>query len=317
MNCLITGINGSGPSYLAEHLITKTGLKVSGLGRYHSESSNRNLVNIKNDVSFYECDLTDMSAVLRTLSDSQPDMIFHMASTAKVKSSFSNPLSVLRNNIDSTANLLEAIRILKIKPTIHFCGTSEVYGQVRKEDTPIKETHRIDPVNVYAISKLTQEGLVKSYWRSFGIPVVITRAFTYINPRRPDIFSSAFVRQIVEIEKGKREKLFHGNLDSTRTMVDVRDIVEAYWLANTKCDYGEAYNIGGTYVMKVGEFLELLRSYTKCSFTTEVDPELMRPVDVTMQIPDTTKFVDKTGWVPKYTLDESIQFLFDYFRKTI
>ena len=119
--------------------------------------------------------------------------------------------------------------ILKIKPIIHHCSTSEVYGQVKPEDVPIKETHKIDPINVYAISKLAQEKLMRSYYLSYDIPVVLTRSFTYINPRRPDIFSSAFARQVVEIEKGKRDKLVYGNLESVRSIIDVRDIVESYW----------------------------------------------------------------------------------------
>jgi nucleoside-diphosphate-sugar epimerase len=193
---------------------------------------------------------------------------------------------------------------------LFFSGnTSEVYGQVRVEDTPIKETQKIDPINVYAISKLAQEKLCKSYWLSYGIPVIITRAFTYINPRRPDIFSSAFARQVVEVERGEREKIVHGNLDSTRTIVDVRDIMEAYWVASQKCEWGEEYNIGGTNTLTVGEFLKELIKHANISIETEVDPKLLRPVDVTMQIPDTTKFTRSTGWTPKRNLSDSIQFL--------
>lgn len=316
MRALITGVNGSGASYLAEYLVTVPDLIVQGLTRWHTDRSS-NLKDIKDKVKMFECDLTDLSSVIRTLDRAQPDFIFHMASHANVRLCFDNPIAIFNNNVNGTLNLLEAIRILKAKSVVHFCGTSEVYGQVKKEDTPIKETHQLDPINVYAISKLSQEKLCRSYWLSYGIPVVITRAFTYINPRRPDIFSSTFARQIVEIEKGKRDKIVYGNLDSTRTIIDVRDNMEAYWISANKCDYGEAYNIGGDNTMTVGEFLVKLKTHSKVPIPAEQDPNLLRPVDVTMQIPDNTKFYNKTGWKPKYSLDDSIEFLLDFYRKIV
>jgi GDPmannose 4,6-dehydratase/GDP-4-dehydro-6-deoxy-D-mannose reductase len=313
---LITGINGSGASYLAEYLTTVPDVQVQGIARWHTDRAT-NLGKIHDKVQLFECDLTDMGATIRALEEAQPDYIFHMASHANVRLCFVNPVAIFNNNVNGTLNLLEAVRILKIKPVIQFCGTSEVYGQVRKEDTPIKETQKIDPINVYAISKLAQEKLCKSYWLSYGIPVVLTRAFTYINPRRPDIFSSAFARQVVEVERGERTKIVHGNLDSTRTIIDVRDIMEAYWIAANKCDYGEEYNIGGTEYITVGDFLKELIKHANGPIETELDRKLLRPVDVTMQIPDVTKFTTKTGWAPKYKLSDSIEFLLNHYREII
>lgn len=313
---LITGINGSGASYLAEYLLGCANLTVQGLSRWHTDRSS-NLTKIKDKLELYECDLTDLSSCIRTLERANPDYIFHMASHANVRLCFDTPISIFNNNVNGTLNLLEAVRTLGIKPIIHFCGTSEVYGQVNIEDVPIKETNKIDPINVYAISKLAQEKLCRSYWLSYGIPVVITRSFTYINPRRPDIFSSAFARQIVEVEKGKREKIVYGNLDSTRTIIDVRDIMEAYWIAVHRCSHGVEYNVGGTDHMTVGEFLFELIKHARCTVKHEQDPSLLRPVDVTMQIPDTTKFRQKTGWTPKYKLSDSIEFLLEHYREII
>lgn len=311
-NILITGINGSGATYLAEFLSTIPDVKIQGISRWHTDRKNKSGVFSK--VEMFECDLTDLGSVIRTLEKAKPDCIFHLASNANVKLSFETPLSVFNNNVNGTLNLLEALRILNQKPMIQFCGTSEVYGQVKKDEIPIKETQNIDPVNVYAISKLTQEKLVKSYYRSYSIPCVITRAFGYINPRRPDIFSSAFAKQIIDIERGKENILYHGNLESVRTLLDVRDIVEAYWIAAEKCDLGEAYNLGSTVPVKVGDFLEELKKQAKCKIVTKENPDLLRPVDVTLQIPDVTKFVNKTGFMPKYSLEESVSLLLDYYR---
>lgn len=311
---LITGIAGSGASYLTEYLTKIDDLEIHGISRWHTDSFNKNLENVKDKICLHFCDLTDLSSVIRTIEKCNPDYIFSMAAIANVNMCFEYPQAIFKNNVDSTFNLLEAIRILKIKPIIHHCGTSEIYGQVKIEDIPIKESQKIDPINVYAISKLAQEKLMKSYYLSYGIPVVLTRTFGYINPRRPDIFSSNFAKQLVDIERGKKTKILHGNLNSTRTLIDVRDMAESYWLAITKCKYGEEYNIGGTTPITVKEFLTKLVSHSSSDITCETSDALLRPVDVTMQVPDVTKFVSETGWNPKYTLDNSIEFLLNYYR---
>lgn len=318
-NILITGIAGSGASYLAEYLHANvTNINIHGIARWHTDSSSHpNLSKIKKDVTIHGCDLTDLSSVVRTLEKSSPKYIFNMASNANVRMSFEYPMSIFENNVKSTFNLLEACRITHQRPIIHQCSTSEVYGQVKIEDTPITENQKIDPINVYAISKFAQEKLMKSYFLSYNIPVVLTRAFSYINPRRPDIFSSAFAKQVVNIENGNQKTIKCGNLDSTRTLIDVRDICEAYWLSVLHCKYGEEYNIGGTDKITVGEFLNELIMHSKTNVTYEQDPTLIRPVDVTMQIPDVSKFQAITNWKPKYTLSESIEFLLEYYRHTV
>ncbi|HCJ66760.1 MAG TPA: GDP-mannose 4,6-dehydratase, partial [Elusimicrobia bacterium] len=116
---------------------------------------------------------------------------------------------------------------------------------------------------------------------------------------------------------GLQKELFHGNLESVRTIIDVRDAMESYWVATTKCKFGEVYNIGGTTVIKVGEFLEILKKLAKCKILTKPNPKLFRPTDVTLQIPDTTKFQKQTGWEPKYSFEDSVKHLLDYCRNEI
>lgn len=311
-NVLITGINGSGATYLTELLSTKPDLQIYGISRWHTDRQKKS--GILKNIKILECDLTDFGSVFRALDESRPDYIFHLAANANVKLSFKSPVSVFQNNSIGTLNLLECLRIMNLKPLVQFSSTSEVYGQVKKDDIPISELHNIDPINVYAVSKLAQEKLVKSYFLSYGIPIVITRAFGYINPRRPDIFSSAFARQIADIEKGKQDVLYHGNLESVRTLLDVRDICEAYWLAANNCEVGEAYNIGGSVPISVAEFLDVLKTHARCRIKTEMKEDLLRPVDVTLQIPDVSKFANKTNFMPKYSLSESIEFLLDFYR---
>jgi GDPmannose 4,6-dehydratase/GDP-4-dehydro-6-deoxy-D-mannose reductase len=307
---LITGITGSGGSYLADHIVDNVpGVAVHGIARWHSTSSNSNLRHAGNRAIVHECDLTDLSAILRVIKEVKPDVVFHIASHANVLAGFRTPLAVIQNNVMGTANLLEAIRLEQIMPVIQICSTSEVYGQVDPKDVPIKESCAIRPASPYAVSKVTQDLLAASYFYSFGLPIIRTRMFAYINPRRSDLFATSFATQVARIEAGLQEELLHGNLESTRTLIDVRDAMESYWIAAVRCELGEVYNIGGKTVITVGEFLETLKKLAKVPIRSRVDPNLLRPADVTLQIPDTSKFDVATGWKPKYSFEESVAFL--------
>jgi GDP-4-dehydro-6-deoxy-D-mannose reductase len=312
---LITGIAGSGGSYLAEYLARhQPKVEIHGLCRWHSTTQLSNLSAIRDRVQLHECDLLDFSSIVNALRKSQPDAVFHLASHANVRASFEVPLSVMQNNVMSTANLLEATRSEGIKPWFQLCSTSEVYGQVAPNEVPITEQNPLRPASPYAVSKVTQDLLGQTYFLSYGLPVIRTRMFAYINPRRADLFATSFARQVVEIERGERKELLHGNLDSVRTLIDVRDAMEAYWLALAHGEPGEIYNIGGQTSISVGDFLELLRKKSRVKFEARQDPSLLRPSDVTLQIPSTRKFETITNWKPRYTFEESVDLLLEYFR---
>ena len=313
---LITGITGSGGSYLAEHIVQNhPAVEVHGIGRWHSTSAADNLREIRSRVTMHECDLMDFSSVLAALEKAKPDAIFHLAAHANVRASFQTPLAVMNNNIMGTANLFEAVRAAKINPVFQLCSTSEVYGQVDPKDVPIREETPMRPSSPYAVSKVTQDLLGYTYFVAYRMPVVRTRMFAYLNPRRTDLFATSFARQVARIERGLQKELVHGNLDSVRTIIDVRDAMRAYWDAALYCTPGEAYNIGGKTTMTVGQFLDLLKSLAKTPIPSRVDPALLRPADVTLQIPSTEKFEKATGWKPQYSFEESVSFLLDHWRR--
>ncbi|MHB8618820.1 MAG: GDP-mannose 4,6-dehydratase [Chloroflexota bacterium] len=312
---LITGVGGSGGSYLAEYLVKNhPNIRVHGIARWHS-TTQQNLRDVASVVSVHEADLLDLSSVIRVMREVRPDALFHLAAHANVRASFDTPASVLNNNIMGTSNLFEAVRLLDLDPLIQLCSTSEVYGQVDPRDVPITEDAPLRPASPYAVSKVAQDLLGLSYFSSYGMRIIRTRMFAYLNPRRADLFASAFARQVARIELGLQGELVHGNLDSVRTLVDVRDAMRAYWEALLHCIPGEAYNIGGTAVLTVGEFLQRLIAQSRASIRTRLDPALLRPADVTLQIPSVEKFTRATGWSPTYSLDESVGYLLDYWRQ--
>lgn len=312
---LITGISGAGGSFLAEYIVNShPNVEVHGISRWHSATFD-NLRNIRNKIAMHEADLTDMASIIEILQKVQPDAIFNFAAYANVLTSFKTPTAVMYNNIMSTSNLFEAIRILKIKPLIQHCSTSEVYGQVDPKYVPITEDCPLKPASPYAVSKTTQDLLCWSYFIGYRLPIIRTRMFTYLNPRRTDIFASAFAKQVAWIEQGLQKELVHGNLDSVRTIVDVRDAMKAYWDAMMYCQPGEVYNIGGTTTMKVGEFLDKLIALSRVPIPTRLESGLLRPADLTLQIPSVKKFISQTNWQPTYTFDESIEYVLKYWRK--
>ena len=143
-----------------------------------------------------------------------------------------------------------------------------------------------------------------------------TRMFSHSGPRRGDFFAeSAFAKQIAEVEQGVVSNPIRvGNLDSIRTYADVRDAVRAYWALLEKCTPGEVYNIGGNRTLTIGEILEMLKSFSEVRIEHKVDPNLLRPADVTLQIPENTKFREQTGWKPEYSLEQTLRDLLDYHR---
>lgn len=312
---LITGVAGSCGTYLVDYLAEQhPEVELHGLVRWRSAFPSRGRSYVGSRVHVYEADLLDFGSLLRALDLVQPHVVVHIASHAHVASSFATPSVVLSNNILGTSNLFEAVRHTHQDPVILLCSTSEVYGQVEPVQSVITEKTPLCPINPYAVSKAAQDLLGGSYWASYGMRIVRARMFSYINPRRSDLFASTFAQQIVRIERGQQSVLTHGFLDSIRTLIDVRDAVRAYWDIARQGVPGEVYNIGGTTPISVRHVLQRLIDVSGVSVDMRMDPTLLRPVDILYQVPDVSKFVSVTGWNPRYTLHESLTNVLSYYR---
>ena len=217
-----------------------------------------NILKKYRNLDLIKINLLNYKNLKKQISNIKPDVIFHLASDANVRLSFDHPIDNSKNNNIITINLLEAVRRLKVKPVILICSSSEVYGNVSNKEMPIDEKQRINPINPYAVTKAYQDLISQVYYKSFKSKVIITRMFSYTNARRRNLFQTHFASQIAEIENGKRNILWHGNLKSKRTFVDIYDAMEAYWLAATKGKIGEIYNIAGNDTISVKNFLKKL-----------------------------------------------------------
>jgi GDP-mannose 4,6-dehydratase len=323
---LITGITGMVGSHLTDYLLKNTDWKIYGLCRWNDSLENiehlSDEINKKERIELVYGDLNDLASLLVAVDKSKPNYVFHLAAQSYPQTSFDSPIETLQTNILGTTNLLEALRRSEYKnAVIHVCASSEVFGRVSKEKLPINEECSFHPASPYAISKVGTDLVGRYYAEAYGMIIMTTRMFTHTGPRRGDVFSeSTFAKQIAMIEAGLQEpKIYVGNLDSLRTYADVRDAVKAYhMLVTVNPKGGEYYNIGGTYTCKIADMLNyLISKSTVSNIEIVTDPERLRPIDADLQIPDTTKFKNHTGWKPEYTFEQTMNDLLEYWRNKI
>lgn len=323
---LITGITGMVGSHLADFLLAETDWDIYGMCRWRSPLDNvshlLDRVNRKDRLRFIYGDLRDYISLLNVVKEVRPDYVFHLAAQSYPTSSFTSPLDTLDTNILGTERLLEALRCcVDINPVVHVCASSEIYGRVPREKLPINEGCSFHPASPYAISKVGTDLIGRYHAEAYGQRVVMTRMFTHTGPRRGDVFAeSTFAKQIAMIEAGRIPPVLRvGNLDSLRTWADVRDAVRAYYLLVTVNPIsGEFYNIGGAYSCTVRQMLDhLLSLSSRKDIRVEVDQERLRPIDADLQVPDTRKFHEHTGWEPKIPFERTMRDLLEYWRERI
>ena len=313
---LVIGISGFVGSHLAEYLLNE-GLEVYGTTRWRSRMDN--IKHLKDKLHLFEADIKDAHSMQTAVDETQPDYIFHLAAQSFVPASWNAPAETLTTNIVGNVNLLEAIRKSNCDPIIQIAGSSEEYGMVHPDEVPIKETNPLRPMSPYGVSKVAQDLLSRQYYLSYGIKTVVTRAFNHTGPRRGDVFvTSNFSKQIAEIEKGLIEPIMYvGNLNAKRDFSDVRDVVRAYWLAVTKCEYGDVYNICSERGRAIQSVLDLLLSVTNKNIEIKKDPARMRPSDVEILQGDCSKIREKTGWKTEISFEKTMEDLLNYWRERV
>ena len=179
---LITGITGFVGSHLADYILANfPEVQILGLARWRSPSDN--IRNILDKITICFGDLLDPFSLKAIFLKHRPDVIFHLAAQSYVDFSLLEPAGTLTTNVIGTCNLLEVIKELKFAsgydPIVHICSSSEVYGQVREDEVPIKEDVPLRPASPYAVSKVGEDMLGFQYWLSWKIKTLRTRMFTH------------------------------------------------------------------------------------------------------------------------------------------
>lgn len=323
---LITGISGMVGSHLVDYLLKKTNWNIFGLIRWRSSLDNIShlikQINENKRIKLLYGDIRDCFSIETAVQESRPDYVFHLAAQSYPQTSFVSPIDTLNTNINGTLILLECLRRKKSDAIVHVCSSSEIFGRVPKEKVPINEECNFHPASPYAISKSGTDLIGRYYAEAYKMKILTTRMFTHTGPRRGDVFAeSSFAKQIAMIEAGIIPPVVKvGNLKSLRTITDVRDAVKAYYLLVTKNPIaGEYYNIGGDYSCTVGEILKFLISIStkRKIIQIEIDKSRLRPIDADLQIPNTEKFYNHTGWKPIIKFEKTMEDLLNYWRDKV
>lgn len=313
-------------SHLADYLLKHTDWDVIGMTRWRSPLNNIShlvpRINSGDKISLVHGDLRDSSSIDSVIRTSRPDYVFHLAAQSFPQTSFSSPLDTLETNVQGTNRILESLRQYAPESIIHVCSSSEVFGRVPADKLPISEDCSFHPASPYAISKVGTDLIGRYYAEAYGMTVMTTRMFTHTGPRRGDVFAeSSFAKQIALAESGLMPPVVKvGNLQSLRTIADVRDAVRAYFLLLTVNPVpGEYYNIGGIHSVSIGDLLQDLIALSPLSgsLRVETDKARLRPIDADLQVPDTRKFEKHTGWRPEIEYRTTILDLLNYWRGRI
>lgn len=313
---LITGITGFVGSHLADYLIEhERDAKIYGAKRMNSRF--RNVSHFLDKIEWIDSDVTDMSSMIDLINRTKPDEIYHLAALSWVTPSWSMPAAYMQTNAIGTINLFEAMRYAGCKAKVLVSCTPEEFGDVPENKLPITELNEVHPINPYAASKAAQDMVCMTWFASYGIPVIRTRAFNHEGPRR-DIHgaNASFAYQIAKIEAGLQKPVIQvGNLEAVRNFTDVRDTAAAYAIAMKNCVPGDLYIIGSDQVYTMKECLEyLISKSTVKDIRYEVDPSRVRPTELKRFVADCSKFHKQTGWKPKISFEDTMSGVLNYWR---
>ncbi|MGL3606268.1 GDP-mannose 4,6-dehydratase [Rhizobium sp. G187] len=306
---LITGITGQDGAYLAAFLLEK-GYEVHGLAR-RSSSSDVNLsrldwLGITRDVSIVDGNLLDLSGLIRTFRDLQPDEVYNLGAQSFVKSSWQQPILTGQVTGLGVANVLEAVRLELPHARFYQASSSEMYGLIQEpmqsEITPFY------PRSPYAVAKLYGHWLTVNYRESFGLHASSGILFNHESPLRGIEFVTRKVTDgVARIKLGLATELRLGNIDAKRDWGHSKDYVRAMWMMLQQ-DVADDYVIATGRTTTVRDMCKIAFEHAGLDIDKHlvIDPDLFRPAEVDVLLGNPQKAKDAFGWEATITLEEMI-----------
>lgn len=321
---IVTGITGQDGAYLAELLLSK-GYRVYGAYR---RTSSVNFWRIEElgiqhhpELRLVELDLTDLSASIRLLQESQPSELYNLAAQSFVGVSFDQPITTAAITGIGALNLLEAIRI--VDPAIRFyqASTSEMFGKVQA--VPQTESTPFYPRSPYGVAKLYAHWMTVNYRESYGIFGSSGILFNHESPLRGlEFVTRKITDAVAKIKLGKLDCVALGNLDAKRDWGFAKEYVDGMWRM-LQADEPDTFVLATNRTETVRDFVRMAfkAAGTDVEFRSEgegetaidtatgntvvrVDPRFYRPAEVDLLIGDAAKAKAKLGWEPRTSLEE-------------
>jgi GDPmannose 4,6-dehydratase len=339
---LITGVTGQDGAYLAE-LLLKKGYVVHGLKRRSSSFNTGRVDHLyadphESNVQFFMHygDMTDATNLIRLVQETKPTEIYNLAAQSHVQVSFETPEYTANADGIGTLRLLEALRILKMEKTARFyqASTSELYGLVQEK--PQRETTPFYPRSPYAAAKLYAYWITVNYREAYGMHASNGILFNHEGPTRGETFvTRKITRAVAAIEAGLQDKLFLGNIDSSRDWGHARDYVEGMWMMlqqETPDDYvlatGETHTVREFVELAFGQIGRPIRwrgegveekgfDAKSGDVLVEIDPRYFRPTEVDFLHGDPTKAHTKLGWRHRTPFKELVREMVEADRKQV
>lgn len=254
-NLLVTG----GCGFIGSNFINYMGTHYPGLHIYNIDRidycSNRDNVTLQSHYRLFECDINNRDFVLHILRENEIDTIVHFAAQSHVDNSFGNSLQFTTDNVLGTHSLLEACRIYgNIQKFIHI-STDEVYGEIEMLEKGRTETSLLNPTNPYAATKAAAEFIVRSYYYSYQIPILIVRGNNVFGPRQyPEKIIAKFIHNLQDNIRCP----IQGRGDAIRNFIYVDDFVRGVDTILHRGEIFHIYNIGTSNEYSVMDIARML-----------------------------------------------------------
>lgn len=306
---LVTGAAGFVGQWLCRALLSE-GWDVVGAGVAAQPTGGILTDDELRAVRWLLADVRNQADVARVVTYTRPDAIFHLAGITFVPEAQGDPVLAHEINVLGAARLMHEVRTRKrggdIDPVVLVIGSAEQYG-IGEVGRLRVETDPQQPVTVYAASKAAQEIIALEAARSDGVRVIATRSFNHSGVGQAEHFLlPALVRRARAICAGAESGLRIGNADTVRDFLHVRDVVRAYLLLVDRGVPGEVYNVCSGRGQRVRDLAQQVLAAVGADARVEVDPALVRRVEVPWLVGDSTKLREATGWTPALSCDDII-----------
>jgi GDPmannose 4,6-dehydratase len=328
---LVTGITGQDGSYLAELLLSK-GYEVIGTIRRSSSFNTSRIDHIYQDPHDQDVrlrlvygDLSDASSLNQLIKSIRPDETYNLGAQSHVRVSFEIPEYTSDVTGLGCVRLLEAIREAEVPCRFYQASSSEQYGKV--VETPQTERTPFNPRSPYACAKAFAFYATRNFREAYGMFACNGILFNHESPRRGETFvTRKITRAVASIVKGKRNRLYLGNLDARRDWGFAGDYVEAMWLM-LQSDKPDDYVIATGESHSVREFCTAAFAHADLPLRwegagleekgvgpdgrilVEVDPRYFRPSEVDLMQGDSSKAQRELGWKPKVNFQQLVQMM--------